>query len=66
MGIFGIKLKLTVPRVQWDRGNMQIHNGCRSLIFELLKCQFFFTDSLTSPTHLLGDEKQGYFLEWPY
>ena len=76
MGIFGIKLKLTVPRMQWDRGNMQIHNFCRSLIFELLKCQV-----LNSPTHLvlskkekkapssylswLGDEKQGYYLEWP-
>ena len=55
MGIFGIELKLTVLRMQWA--------------------------SLNSPTHLvlsgkkgkapksylswLGDEKQGYLLEWP-
>ena len=58
MGIFGIKLKLTVPRMQWARGNMQIHNFCRPLIFELLNLNFLFTDSLNSPTHLVLSERK--------
>ena len=29
MGIFRIKLKLTVPRMQFARGNMQIYNLVR-------------------------------------